>query len=253
MRVNRARRNIGLAFICLATLLSLTVEPAWAVRTAGSIARSTDIASAPTDSPDKPSPEPSPEPSPTPEPSPSPSPEPSPEPSPSPTTEPSPAPSPTTTPPPKGDPPPPPTGGGSTSPPGSGTGTSSGTTTVGVVAGTTSTALLPKLQDRAIPAPDPVKKKKPKATEIEGVDADALRGSQAWMQAITSRITDLAWLGSDGSVLGAACRGAACGTRSAAVLFVLLLITGMVATLAWRFVTSRARREPFDGRSADAN
>ena len=248
MRMNRARRNIGLAFICLATLLSLTVEPAWAVRTTGSIARSTDIASAPTDSADKPSPEPSPEPSPTPEPSPSPSPEPSPEPSPSPTTEPSPAPSPTTSPPPKSDPPPPPTGGGTTSGSGSGTGTSSGTTTVGVVAGTTSTGLLPKLQDPATRAPGPVKKKTPKTTEIEAVDPSSLGTDDPWIDSVTSIIAGLASVGTGTTTGSAACAVGGCSpvANGPDPLTVILLggfITGALA-IAIHFARRRSQRFP---------
>jgi hypothetical protein len=243
MRVNRTRRNIGIAFICLATLLSLTVEPAWAVRTPGSIARSTDIASAPIDSADKPSPEPSPEPSPTPEPSPSPSPEPSPEPSPSPTTEPSPAPSPTTSPPPKGDPPPPPTGGGTTS--GSGTSTSSGTTTVGVVAGTTSTALLPKLQDPATRAPGPVEKK---PTEIEAVDPSSLGTEDPWIESVSSIIAGLASVGTGATTGSAACAVGGCspGASGPDPLTVILLggfITGALA-IAIHFARRRLHRFP---------
>ena len=246
MRVNRPRRGIGLAFVCLAILLSVTVEPAWAVRTAGSIGRSAASASAPTDSADKPSPAPSPEPAPTPEPSPSPSPEPSPEPSPSPTTEPSPPPSPTTSPPPKGDPPPPPTGGGSTS--GSGTGTSSGTTTVGVVAGTTSTALLPKLQDPATRAPEPVKKKKLKATEIEAVDPSSLGTEDPWIDSVSSIIAGLASVGTGTTTGSAACAVGGCSplANGPDPLTVILLggfITGALA-IAIHFARRRLHRFP---------
>ena len=244
MRVNRARRDIGLALICLATLLSLMAEPAWAVRTAGSIAHSADIASAPTDSADKPSPEPSPEPSPTPDPSPSPSPEPSPEPSPSPTTEPSPAPSPTTSPPPKGDPPPPPTGGGSTS--GSGTTSSSGTTTGGVVAGTTSTALLPKLQDRATPAAEPVGKKKPKTTAIEAVDASSLGADDPWIDSVSSIIAELASVGTTTGSAACAVDGCSPLANGADPLTVILLggfVTGALA-IAIHFARRRLHRLP---------
>jgi hypothetical protein len=119
-----------------------------------------------------------------------------------------------------------------------------------VFAGTTSSQLLSKLQDHGSDAPRPTSKKKPKAIELEAVEAENLWGSQdAWIDLVSSSIAALASVEATDEV---SCRTEACGPLSGGSRRdALLIVLGVVGAFIGLAIVRRVRRGSVDGPTAD--